>query len=235
LHRFVAIRSIQASESLPSLLLRSLMVVIVALNKDLIQVLFYKQLTEKSWQAYSSPMADIFELPEVPEYISTDQAAKILGISKQRVYQYIEEQRLPAFRAGNVILLQRGAVEQFKPHITGRPRKKEPHWRVYRGDSRVLGTDIQVQVRPDKQEVIIEKLKAIYKGQRHTFPGTIQRFVFKDNGPPATVSIWLVWKDTEMPEEATRERNLALFKSELADVLDWDTAQISTKEGIIYT
>src|SRR5438876_195933 len=139
------------------------MVIIVALIKYLIQVLFSKQLTEKSWQAYSSAMADIFELPEVPEYISTDQAAKILGISKQRVYQYIEEQRLPAFRAGNVILLQRGAVEQFKPHITGRPRKKEPQWRVYRGNSQVFGTDIHVQVLHDKQEQLIEKLKAIYK------------------------------------------------------------------------
>jgi excisionase family DNA binding protein len=180
-------------------------------------------------------MTDIFELPEVPEYISTDQAAKILGISKQRVYQYIEERRLPAFRAGNVILLQRGAVEQFKPNITGRPRKKEPQWRVFRGGSTVLGTDIQVQVRAGKQEQLIEKLKTIYKGQRHTFPGTIQRYVFKDNGPPIKVSIWLVWKDTEMPDEATRERNLAVFKEELADVLDWDTAQISTKEGVIYT
>lgn len=180
-------------------------------------------------------MTDISELPEVPEYISTDQAAKILGISKQRVYQYIEEQRLSAFRAGNVILLQRGAVEQFKPNITGRPRKKEPHWRVFRGGSTVLGTDIQVQIRPEKQELLIEKLKAIYKGQRHTFPGTIQRFVFEDAGPPAIVNIWLVWKDTEMPDEATRERNLALFKAELADVLNWDTAEVSTKEGVIYT
>jgi excisionase family DNA binding protein len=180
-------------------------------------------------------MTDLFELPEVPEYISTDQASSILGISKQRVYQYIEEQRLPAFRAGNVILLQRGAVEQFKPHITGRPRKKEPQWRVYRGNSKVFGTDIHVQVRPDKQELLIEKLKAIYKGQRHTFPGTIQRFIFNNNGSPPTVSIWLIWKDTEMPDEATRERNLELFKAELADVLNWDTAEVNMKEGIIYT
>ena len=180
-------------------------------------------------------MTDLFELPEVPEYISTDQAANILGISKQRVYQYIEEQRLPAFRAGNIILLRKGAVEQFKPHITGRPRKKEPQWRVYRGNSKVLGTDIQVEVRPDKQEQLIEKLRAIYKGQRHTLPGTIQRFILLDNSTPSKVSIWLIWKDTEMPDEATREQNLAVFKSELADVLDWDTAQISTKEGVIYT
>ncbi len=94
---------------------------------------------------------------------------------------------------------------------------------------------MQVQVRPGKQDQLIEKLKAIYKGQRHTFPGTIQRYVFKDDISPTVVSILLVWKDTEMPDKAMRERNLAAFKAELADVLDWDTAQISTKEGIIYT
>ncbi len=44
-----------------------------------------------------------------------------------------------------------------------------------------------------------------------------------------------MWKDTEMPDEATRERYLAMFQEELADVLDWDTARMSTKEGIIYT
>ena len=180
-------------------------------------------------------MAEYIELPEVPDYISTDQAARILGISKQRVYQYIEEKRLPAFRAGNVILLRKEAVEQFKPHITGRPRKKEPLWRVYRGGSTVLGTDIQVQVRDGKQAQLIEKLRAIYTGQRHTFPGTIQRYIFKDDSSPATVSIWLVWKDAEMPDEANRERDLKAFQAELADVLDWETAQISTKEGIIYT
>lgn len=180
-------------------------------------------------------MTENFELPEVPDYISTDQAAHMLGISKQRVYQYIEEQRLPAFRAGNVILLRKEAVQQFKPYITGRPRKKEPAWRVYRGGSTVLGTDIQVRICPGKQDQVLEKLKAIYKRQRHTFPGTIQRYVFKDDVSPAVISILLIWKDTEMPEEEAREKNLAAFQAELADVLDWETAQITTKEGIIYT
>ncbi len=180
-------------------------------------------------------MTEYFELPEVPDYISTDQAAQILGISKQRVYQYIEEQRLPAFRAGNVILLKREAVQQFKPNITGRPRKKEPAWRVYRGGSTVLGTDIQIRIRPGRQDQLIEKLRAIYKGQRHTFPGTIQRYVFKDDVSPAAVNILLIWKDTEMPGEEARKKHLEAFQAELADVLDWETAQITTKEGIIYT
>lgn len=178
-------------------------------------------------------MTDYLELPEMPGYISTDQAAQLLGISKQRVYQYIGEQRLQAYRAGNVILLPLEAVQLFKPHITGRPRKREPLWRTYRGGSTVLGTDIQVQILPGQQERLVEKLKAIHKAQLHTFPGTIERYIFK--GESAAVSIWLIWKNDEMPEEAAREQAFAAFKAELADVLDWETAQISTKEGIIYT
>src|SRR5260370_11309892 len=107
-------------------------------------------------------MTDYFELPEMPGFISTDQAAQLLDISKQRVYQYIGGQRLPAFRAGNVILLPVEAVRQFKPHITGRPRKKEPLWRIYRGGSTVLARDIQVQVCPSQQQRLAEQLQAIY-------------------------------------------------------------------------
>jgi excisionase family DNA binding protein len=178
---------------------------------------------------------EYFELPEMPGYISTEQAAKILGISKQRVYQYVGEKRLQAFRAGNVILLPIEAVKQFKPNITGHPRKKATLWRVYRDNTAVLATEIEVQVRAGHRDRLIEKLKAIFKGQRHTFPGTIQRFVFKDSSPLTTVTILLVWKETEMPDEATREQELGVFKAELADVLDWETARYTTKEGIIYT
>jgi len=49
------------------------------------------------------------------------------------------------------------------------------------------------------------------------------------------MSIWLVWKDTEMLNNSTRDQELTAFKAELAEVLNWETAQISTKEGIIYT
>ena len=37
------------------------------------------------------------------------------------------------------------------------------------------------------------------------------------------------------PDEITRERNLSAFKEALADAVRWETAHISTKEGIIYT
>ena len=128
-----------------------------------------------------------------------------------------------------------GDIEHFKLNPPGRVRTKAPNWRVYNDRSRLLGTDIQVQVRAGKQEKLVEKLKALYRKQQHTFQGSIQRYIFQDDAAPITINIWLIWKDTEMPDEAKRERDLEAFKAELADVLDWETAKITMKEGIIYT
>jgi len=44
-----------------------------------------------------------------------------------------------------------------------------------------------------------------------------------------------VWKDREMPDEAVQQQELDAFKAEFAEVLDWDTAVFSQKEGMIYT
>jgi hypothetical protein len=69
----------------------------------------------------------------------------------------------------------------------------------------------------------------------HVSSTTIQRYIFKDDISPSEMSIWLIWKDTEKLDNATRDKELTAFKAELADVLNWETAQIRTKEGIIYT
>src|SRR6266567_5312254 len=45
----------------------------------------------------------------------------------------------------------------------------------------------------------------------------------------------LIWKSTEMPDEAARKHDLELFQEELADVLEWETAQYSTNEAIMHT
>jgi hypothetical protein len=38
-----------------------------------------------------------------------------------------------------------------------------------------------------------------------------------------------------MPDKVTLDQELTAFKAELVDILDGETAQINTKEGIIYT
>ncbi|QBD78681.1 DNA-binding protein [Ktedonosporobacter rubrisoli] len=182
-------------------------------------------------------MANIedWEIPEMPGFISTQQAANILGVTQQRIHQYITEQRLEAYRAGSIILVSEQSVREFKPHLTGRPRKRKVSWRVYRGESLVLATEIEVRVRPGQQTRLAEKLQSIRQAERHIFTGSIARYILEDSATSDLVSIWLVWKDSELPEPAQQERELAAFRAELDDVLDWQTARYQHKKGLLYT
>jgi hypothetical protein len=172
----------------------------------------------------------------VPGYVPIKEVAKLVGISNPRMNGDVREKRIPAQKAGRTLMIPLDELEHFKLNPPGRVRTKAADWRVYNSRSKLLGIDIHVQVLPGQQgRLVIEKLKAIYRKQQHTFPGTIQRSIFKDDIAPSEMSIWLIWKDTEMLDTVTRDQELTAFKAELADVLDWETAQISTKEGIIYT
>jgi excisionase family DNA binding protein len=175
------------------------------------------------------------EASTIPGYVSSKQAATMLGISKHRLYQYVKAKRLHVVRVGKAFMVPLEEIEQFKLNPPGRVRTKAPDWRVYNIRSKLLLLDIEVQVLPGQQERLLEKLRAIQEGNRHIFPGTMARYVLKEDTSFTSVSIWLVWKDTEMPDEVIREEELTAFKAELADVLDWQTASQSTKEGIIYT
>ncbi len=179
-------------------------------------------------------MADVTHFSDLAGYVSVKEAAEILGISTKRVYRYIETKRLPAYKPGRDYLLPREAVKQFKLKTAGRPREKTPPWRIYQTGT-LLTTDIQVQVRAGQQEKLLEKLEVIRIDMRHMFPGTIGRYVIKTDASPTSVKIWLIWKDNEMPDEAAREKAFEEFRSEFADVLDWETAQSSTGEAILYT
>jgi len=172
-------------------------------------------------------MADIHEFPDLPGYVSIKQAAQMLGITDKRIYRYIEIGRLPAFKASGVFLLAEEDVKQFKLNPPGRIRSSPPPWRVYSSRSKVLATEMRVRVRAGKQPELLEKLQAIQEANRHTFPGTIARYLIKGDEALNSVQVVLIWKDTEMPDEAVQE--------ELADVLDWETARYSTSEALMYT
>jgi excisionase family DNA binding protein len=180
-------------------------------------------------------MMDSTDIPHLPGYISIKEAANMLGVSDKRVYQYVMSGRLPAQRVGHILILPVEEVKRFKPGPSGRTRTKAPPWRAYRSRGKLFVTDIRVQVRKGQQEKLVEKLKAIQRAGRHTFPGTIARYVIKGNSGLTTLQILLIWKDTEMPEEFMRQQDLAAFQEELADVLDWETAEYDTNEAVIHT
>src|SRR5215813_13268971 len=96
-------------------------------------------------------MTDIKDFPDVPGYISIKQAAQLLGITDKRVYRYIDIERLPAYKSSGVFFLAEEDVKNFKLNPPGRTRTRPPVWKIHNARSRVLATDIYVQVRLDQQ------------------------------------------------------------------------------------
>ncbi len=180
-------------------------------------------------------MAKDSDTSNTRDFVTTSEAAEALGVSYYTVYEYIREKRLVAEMVGGIYMIPRKAVEEFKAKPTGRTRTKPPPWRKYRAGAKVRGMDIHVRVHAGQQERLVEKLNAILEDQRYLFPGTMQRYVFEEDAEPKNLIISLIWKDTEMPDESAIQQDLKPLQAELADVLDWDTAQYTTKQAIIHT
>lgn len=45
-----------------------------------------------------------------PDYIGTKDAAKLMGVSRQRLHMWILQGRIPTFRPGNEHLIERSAA-----------------------------------------------------------------------------------------------------------------------------
>jgi excisionase family DNA binding protein len=180
-------------------------------------------------------MKDVFPLPDIPGYADIKEVARILGVAESSIYRYIQTGRLPAFQAGRNIMVELEALKQFKPGLTGRPRKKASLWRISPDTSSLVILYIRVWVRAGQQHMFEKKLWRIRQEERLLFPGTVTRYISVDDETPPVATIQLVWKSGDMPDEEARKRDLEAFKEELADVLDWNTAQYSTSRAIIHT
>jgi excisionase family DNA binding protein len=172
---------------------------------------------------------------DIRDFVTTSEAAEALGVSYYTVYEYIREKRLVAEMVGGIYMIPKKAVQEFKAKPTGRTRTRPPLWRKYRAGAKVRSLDIRVQIRTGQQEYFIKKLNNILEGQRYLFPGTMQRYVFEEETEPRHVVISLIWKDTEMQDETVIQQELKPLQAELADVLDWNTVQYTTKQAIIHT
>jgi excisionase family DNA binding protein len=180
-------------------------------------------------------MAEESRTSDIRDFVTTSEAAEVLGVSYYTVYEYIREKRLIAEMVGGIYMIPKKAVQEFKAKPTGRTRTRPPLWRKYRAGAKVRGMDIRVQMRTGQQEHFIKKLNNILEGQRYLFPGTMQRYVFEEETEPRHIVISLIWKDTEMQDETVIQQELKPLQAELADVLDWNTVQYTTKQAIIHT
>jgi excisionase family DNA binding protein len=168
------------------------------------------------------------------DYISASEAAHLLSITPNRVYEIIDEGRLRGRKIGKIYYILRSDVENFKRRPTGRRRTKAVQWRGFTGDVRLMVTMIDVRIHPGQQEGLRDKLVAIRQNQRHLFPGTMARYIMPGEQLD-TLTIWLVWKDSDMPTSAKREQLLQQFKEETAQTLDWETARVRVNLSPLHT
>src|SRR6266568_8018794 len=172
-------------------------------------------------------MSDEDNLPNItPEFVSVRDAARILGVSERSVYGYIEEKRLPGFKATNLTVVALKDVQQFKRGTTGRPRTRVPEWRISDPDNIQYMTQVFIHIRDGHEEMLQKRLEDIRKGNVHSFQGTVARYFARSQHDTSSVQILLVWRGSVMPDELTRGAALEGLKSVLNDVLDWDTAHI---------
>ena len=173
--------------------------------------------------------------PNLPDYVSIKEAAKILGLSDKRVYEYVEEGRLPSMWAADVIMIPLDEVKKFKRRASGRPRKNTPRWHVSSGDNTQFVTTIRTHIRPGQQNALLQKLEKIRSEGQHIFPGTVARFILTSETHPEQVEISLIWKSVLMPKATIREQALEAFRQELADVLDWNNAEYTNGRILMHT
>ncbi len=173
--------------------------------------------------------------PNLPGYVSIKEAAKMLGISDKRVYEYVNQGRLPSMWAADVIMIPLDAVKQFKRRSSGRPRKNVPIWRRSEGTNTQFKTSIFVQVRTGQQSLWVKKLEEMRERGGHVFPGTVARFIIASETNPGQVEIELIWKKAVMPNASEQEQALSTFRQAFDEVLDWNTAQYNYGKILMHT
>ena len=98
------------------------------------------------------------KIPDLPDYTSVREAAKMIGCSPVRVYQYIRTGQLPAKKIGKLLILPINEVQRFRPTPSGRLRSKAPTWHIYHSHVQLSATIIQVHVRKGQQKQLLQKL-----------------------------------------------------------------------------
>lgn len=58
------------------------------------------------------------------EYITPAEAAEVVGVSKRRIYQFIEEDRIDFIKFGRFFLIRKDSLDNVKDRTPGYPRGK---------------------------------------------------------------------------------------------------------------
>ncbi len=153
------------------------------------------------------PSQPQFSWDHFVDYLSVQEAARILGVSARSVYGYIAKGKLPATRMGERILVKAQDISVFERSAPGRARTDIPLWHVPPLRNLQYLTTITVRVLPGQGELLERRL---YDGE---------------------IAILLFWRSLVLPPTDERADSIADLAADLADVLDWQTA--SLREGLV--
>ena len=162
------------------------------------------------------------DINSIPGYVTAPEAARIIGCSRSRVYQYVDAGRLEAKRLGPILLLQRDQVENFQRGPIGRQHGVAPKWRRYSNGSKFIALTIYAQLVPGMEETFLQKIEEERVRNLHTFVASFSRYILVEG---ANVTITIIWKNFDLPDDALRNADLLEFRQEFALLFDWDTAE----------
>ena len=180
-------------------------------------------------------MAEEKKYLHIPGHVPIKEAALILGVSPDSVQLYIKQNKLSAEKIDGRYMIPEKSIRDFQSNPPGRRRIKPTNWRSYSAGVKVRVLHIEVQTIPGKQEAVKKRLLSASQEQQYLFPGTMQRYISASLEDPDTIFIQLIWKDTELTDEAALQNDLEAFKAEFADLLDWQNARYVPLLTIVHT
>jgi excisionase family DNA binding protein len=166
----------------------------------------------------------------IPDYLTVQEAAQVIGVSPRSVYGYIKAGKLASSCIGSRVVVSVEDARCFERTPPGRMRTRPPKWHTPPATNSQHLTIIKVHMRPGQDGLLEHKLREIRMEQKHLLPGTAARYIICGRRDHSVVIIMLVWRSAGMPPKAKREAALAALYADLDEVLAWETADIREDE-----
>ncbi len=182
-----------------------------------------------AWQgaredAASTPPGTASTQVRLPGYFSVKEAAELLGLSMHTVYDHLENGRLAGAHIGGMLLVKAEAVAAFKHRAPGGVRTRIPMWHIAPETNQVSLITITVRLRPGQEEQLQHRLQQMRLTNAHCFPGTVARYVVRNQGDPDEITLMLLWRAAVLPPDEQRGKALAALADDFAELLDWEHA-----------
>lgn len=168
------------------------------------------------------------------KYLSIEEAAQRIGVSKRSVYGYLESGRLAGEKIDGIIMVEEEAARVFVRRAPGRVRTMTPRWRLPPIGNLQYLTTITARVQPGQGELLEQWFANIYQEGKHVFDGTSARYFGRNQEDPDEIVLVLVWQEAVMPTGEQREKPLIELKADLSDILEWETAEVLEVQVLLH-